>query len=149
MTPAQNALYWREWAAVRRVEPAADRHALHVRALGRDKSHTAFSNADFDKVLGVFRAITQPENLGSQLRQIRMPRTRLLHAIARLADAAYARKIAADKFGTRELESLSDAQLDQLRLTLHSRSRARARENAAPAPALAPAENPEQMEVPF
>jgi hypothetical protein len=58
-----------------------DRHDLHKRALGIDKSHLSFSNADFDKVLGVFRSYSQAENLNAQVRQERMPRTRLEHKI--------------------------------------------------------------------
>jgi hypothetical protein len=81
MSPAQTKLYWREWAAVRRVDPKADRHALTVKALGRMKSSKEFGNADLDKVLGVFRAISKPSSVNAQMRQLNQPRTRLLKKI--------------------------------------------------------------------
>ncbi len=86
MTKAQNALYWREWGTLTkrcRKEgwTVPDRHELHARALGKDKSHDDFTNPDFDKVLGVFRSYSQAENVNAQVRQERQPRTRLEHAI--------------------------------------------------------------------
>lgn len=84
MTPAQKTLYWREWAAVTaslkaRGLPYGDeaRHALHVKALGRDRSMKVLTNAEFDKVLGAFRSISQPDDLDAQLRQIDQPAERL------------------------------------------------------------------------
>jgi len=85
MTPAQTALYFREWGRVRAhylakgIDPKqADhkRHELHRRALGVDKSSKTFTNADLDKVLAVFRAITEPGNLTAQLRQLEQPEQR-------------------------------------------------------------------------
>jgi bacterioferritin-associated ferredoxin len=122
MTSKQNQLYWREWAAVRRIDKTADRHALHAEALGQDKSHTEFTNADFDRVLGVFRAITQPANLNGQVRQQQQPRHRQEHRLAEIQSclglyvddvAGYVARVVADKFGVpvagaRTLEDLSD-----------------------------------------
>ena len=99
MTPLQNALYWREWQKTRlRLladghspdQADARRHALHIKALGADKSHLAFTNADFDKVLAAFRAIHDDANLNAQLRLLDQPdeRRRALtdkcHAAARV-----------------------------------------------------------------
>ncbi len=76
MNAAQTSLYFREWGAVRRHFIAvgldskqADnkRHELHIRALGVRKSSKDFRNADLDKVLSVFRAITQPADLSGQI----------------------------------------------------------------------------------
>jgi hypothetical protein len=128
MTLKQNSLYWREWGAlVRHCKaaslPAPDRHDLHMAALGEDKSHLAFSNEDFDQVLGVFRAHSRPADIGSQLRQIEQPRIRLKYAIRALAPAtSYWSKISRDRFGT---DALSVEQLTQLRNTLKERRRAR------------------------
>ena len=52
MTTLQNSLYFREWGRVRAAckqqgFPVPDRHFLHVKALGQDKSHLDFTNADF------------------------------------------------------------------------------------------------------
>ena len=133
MTAKQNSLYWREWGAVVRYCKAhgllaPDRHSLHVAALGADKSHLAFTNEDFDRVLGEFRSFSQPADLAGQLRQLNQPRIRLKYAVNALAPAAeYWAKIARDRFGTDDLEALSIEQLTQLRNTLVSRGRARQR----------------------
>lgn len=111
MTAKQNSLYWREWGTVRGYAkakrlPEPDRHAFHVQALGADKSHQVFSNADFDKVLGAFRAYHQPANIDAQLRQQDQPHKRKLAKVRELLkclalylpDAhAYARGIIRDK----------------------------------------------------
>ena len=136
MTPLQNSLYFREWGRVRAVckqqgLPIPDRHALHVKALGQDKSHLDFSNEDFDRVLAEFRAVSQPDNLAAQLRQQDMPRRRLIYTIMRMAPEAYWRAIAQDKFGTADESRLDLAQLKQLRITLAARSRSKAGRQAA------------------
>ncbi len=86
MTDKQTSLYWREWGALgRRCKKEGwtvpDRSDLHVRALGYRKSSKALTNPELDKVLGVFRAYSQVENVNSQVRQLRQPRTRLEHKI--------------------------------------------------------------------
>ena len=136
MTPAQNALYFREWGRVRSVckqqgFPIPDRHDLHVKALGLDRSHLDFTNEDLDQVLAEFRAISQPDNLAAQLRQQDQPRRRLLYSIMRLADEPYWRAIARDKFGTPDETRLDLVQLTQLRNTLTARARSRQRRAAA------------------
>ena len=138
MTTSQNNLYFREWGRVRAVckqqgFPVPDRHSIHVKALGQDKSHLDFTNDDFDRVLAEFRALSQPDNLAAQLRQQDMPRRRLLYSIRRLADEPYWRAIAQDKFGTADETRLDLAQLTQLRITLAARARSRSRRQAAAA----------------
>lgn len=86
MTPKQTQFYWSEWAAVRRVCLAKgwavpERHELHVKALGKEKSSKDFSNGDFDRVLQVFRSFSRPDSVNAGLRQERMPRSRLEHKI--------------------------------------------------------------------
>ena len=138
MTPGQNALYFREWGRVRAAckqqgFPIPDRHDLHVKALGLDKSHLDFTNEDLDQVLAEFRAISQPDNLAAQFRQQDMPRRRLLYSIRRLADEPYWRAIARDKFGTADETRLDLVQLRQLLITLAARARSRDRRAAAAA----------------
>lgn len=108
MTTAQTKLYWREWAAVRRQQPDADRHAIHEHALGRDVSSKSLTNHQFDHVLAAFRAISRPAALAPQVRALRQPRTRLAHRIQELQEAlavyvddvhAYVASIIKDKFG--------------------------------------------------
>lgn len=132
ITKKQDWLYWREWGAVRKVDPAADRHALHAQALGADKSHKDFSNADLDKVLGVFRAISDASNLNAQLRQAGQERFRLKFSIGKLAPASYTAAICQDRFGTRDLDELTIEQLLQVRITLSARASARRARKAAP-----------------
>lgn len=97
MTTAQTSLYFWEWGHVRRhfirhgIDPKqADhkRHELHTRALGRDKSSKAFSNAELDKVIAVFRAVYDGGNLGAQLRQLDQPEYRRAALIKRCHAAA-------------------------------------------------------------
>src|ERR1041385_6065139 len=96
LTRNQNALYWREWSAAKRVlmpgrdtwtkdEETTRRHELHIQALGDEKSHVDFNNDDFDKVLAAFRAISQPGNLNAQLHALNGQRKRLLFGIRNLA----------------------------------------------------------------
>jgi hypothetical protein len=146
VTEKQENLYWREWAAVRAAWPDANRHELHARALGADKSHKFFSNADFDQVLAVFRAVSRPTDVDAQLRQLRQVRTRLIwkitiEQVALLAvfmDGAleidrqaaaenYVLTIMRDRFRTERIESLTHGhgertgQLEMLRDTLAAR----------------------------
>jgi hypothetical protein len=136
MTTLQNRLYFREWGSVRAAckqqgFPIPDRHGLHVKALGVDKSHLDFTNEDLDQVLAEFRAISQPDNLDAQLRQQEQPRCRLLYSIRRLAPEPYWRSIAQDKFGTADETRLDLVQLRQLLITLAARARSRQRRAAA------------------
>lgn len=135
MSPAQTSLYWREWAAVVRrarldAAPEPDRHAIHAAALGAAKSSKQFTNADLDRVLAEFRALSQPHNLNAQVRQQDQPRARKLGRIEELLRClalyplaqpmgeagalAFAREIIRDKFnhGSRravsEIDDLSD-----------------------------------------
>lgn len=88
MTKAQNRLYWREWAKTRRAlighgrtkaEADQERHLLHEKALGYDKSHLDFTNTEFDKILGVFRSWSSPADLNAQMRQQDQPAKRSKH----------------------------------------------------------------------
>ena len=136
MTTLQNRLYFREWGRVRSAckqqgSPIPDRHGIHVKALGVDKSHLDFTNENLDQVLAEFRAISQPDNLAAQLRQQDQPRRRLLYSIWRLAPEPYWRSIAQDKFGTADETRLDLVQLRQLLITLAARARSRQRCAAA------------------
>lgn len=92
MSPAQTNLYFFEWGQVRKHFLAkgidskqADhkRHELHKRALGRDKSSKAFSNPELDKVIAVFRAVSDGGNLEAQLAQLDQPENRRVRMIER------------------------------------------------------------------
>lgn len=133
MTAKQNQLYWREWAHVVRTARLThlqtldneDRHEMHRQALGTAKSHKEFTNQDFDKVLGVFRAYSQPANLKGQLRQLNQERYRLSTVIQRQIlvlgkfvdfPCSYTKSIMRDKFATEYLEDLrSRLQISDIR----------------------------------
>lgn len=93
MTTAQTAKYFFEWGRARdffrgrgmpHAEADAQRHRLHVKALGRAKSSKDFTNADLDKVIAAFRAVWDGGNLDAQLAQIEMPEKRAAAAVARI-----------------------------------------------------------------
>src|SRR6266498_665540 len=72
ITSKQNALYWRLWSQSKSAiesnrktkfsvdETSRFRHELHIRALGRDKSHYDLTNRELDYVLAQFRSIINP-----------------------------------------------------------------------------------------
>jgi predicted unusual protein kinase regulating ubiquinone biosynthesis (AarF/ABC1/UbiB family) len=66
------------------LEENKRRHELHVRAIGRDKSHYDLTNFEFDKVVAELRAIIDPNDLRGQLRQANMQATRLNWGLRKL-----------------------------------------------------------------
>lgn len=96
MTPAQTALYFYQWGLARdwflaqgldSKQVDAKRHALHVKALGRDKSSKDFTNADLDKVIAAFKAVHDGGNLDAQLAQLDQPEKRREMLTSRLMAA--------------------------------------------------------------
>lgn len=151
LTRNQNALYWREWSAVKSVlmpgrstwtkdEETQRRHALHIQAIGDEKSHVDFDNEDFDHVLGAFRAISRPTDLNAQLHALNGQKTRLLFGIRRSAIsigvnepyvAGIVRTMNAEgKLGSAELEELHPKDLVKVMIALrkHQARPARRRE---------------------
>ena len=138
MTAKQKALYWRQWAAVRKVlidlggysaaDADAERGRIAAEALGGEKSSTAFTNRDLDKVLDAFRAyLVLPEGpAGGPSREDSQPRNRLIWGIQEtgLGDA-YIAAVALDQFRTDDWRSLGEKQLAALRWTCISRARAK------------------------
>lgn len=120
MTPKQTGWYWREWAAVRRVMPDADRHECHGRALGKDKSSKLFTNKDFDAVMAEFWKVTHPDSVERQMRQQDQTRVRAMYTV-RSFPAIYMARVCMDKYGTRDPEHLNLEQICQLAMTLNRR----------------------------
>lgn len=97
ISKGQNDFYWRLWGAAKKAimkrsgvssaEAEKMRHELHAKALGKDKSHTEFSNRDFDLVKAVFLAESQPANMDAQIDQEKMDRTRRIWVIQQLTAA--------------------------------------------------------------
>lgn len=159
MNAAQTNLYLYEWGRARKwfrehgIDPKqadAKRHALHAKALGRDKSSKDFTNADLDKVIAAFRAISDGGNLDAQLAQIDQPEERRKWIIGRcwramgtfitgenenkrqFACEAYINGTAQRMF-SRRYDALSDTQLAQVMGALERTARVRKakREHAA------------------
>jgi hypothetical protein len=95
ISPKQNAFYWSLWSKAKRVlmrgretwtgdEENKRRHELHVRAIGRDKSHYDLTNREFDRVVAELRAVIDPSDLRGQLRQENMHATRLRFGLRKL-----------------------------------------------------------------
>jgi len=92
MNSAQTNLYFFEWGRVRdqyrskgltAKQADAKRHVLHAKALGRDKSSKDFTNADLDRVIAAFRAVTDGGDLNAQLAQLDQPENRRQRMIDR------------------------------------------------------------------
>lgn len=139
ITKKQNLWYWREWGKARRADPTLDRHELHISALGYDKSHADFTNEELDIVIAEFLCISEPENLGAQIRLLRQPKIRLMHRITGMAPAAYIQSLLEDRWKTSDLNDLDVSDLHQLRNTLKSRSNSLRRRPAQPVQAEAAA----------
>lgn len=138
MTTKQNNLYFRAWAKAKAVfvkfagysphDAEALRHELHRDALGNDKSHTEFTNDDFDAVLDAFEAVTVLSSGPSEARDraSTMPRRRAIHGILKYADDPYVAAIAVDQFGTPDWRSLPLENLRALRITCRKRAHSKA-----------------------
>lgn len=102
-----------------------ERHAIHLEALGKNKSSKDLNNADLDKIFDAFDSILVifkgPKTLD---RTSTGPIKRLLWAIDQLGlDAPYIESIAKDNFGTTEWRSLDEKRLIRFRYTLTRASR--------------------------
>lgn len=139
-----------------RLSPDLLRRACHVIATGNDCSSWALRNKQIDQVIAVFRVLARHRDVAAQMRidATEIERARLMQA-GRVADAgsplpaaqaipdadrkrtlwsiahsdlpaAYVEEISRDKFGTGNWQSLPDASLQQLLITVKCRSAARA-----------------------
>jgi hypothetical protein len=139
MTKSQTAKYWREWAKVRKLlldlgefskeDADQERHEIHIRALGQDKSSKALTNRDLDAIFDHFESylvlLAGPQSGPS--RADSQPVKRLLWAIDQLGlPAPYIEAISHDQFGTQEWRKLTAEQLTKLRFTLAARARHKA-----------------------
>ena len=160
MSPAQVALYWREWSACQAVRKARGlsvgdtaRHALTAEALdGVEKSMKVLRNHELDRVLAKFRSFSRPDDLGAQLAAEELPEQRreryltaaheALEELAQLdqdkrrfddaeARTAYLEGIARKVIGL-SVASCSEAQMRRiLGIVARHLSRAKSRQRAA------------------
>lgn len=110
------------------AECEAERHALHARALGADKSSRDFTNADFDTVKGALMAVIDGTDLDAQLDALHQPRKRRLWRVRDLLarqckPESYALAIARQMHGgalasAADLDDLGEAALDALIVAL-------------------------------
>ena len=115
----------RAWKRTSRVTAEDLRHACHVVAIGHDKSSLDLNNRELDKLVSLFRILTDPDDLNAQI-ALDNPeveaRRRLEWSVEHCGlDDAYMLHIVHSKFGTKNWRSLPDPQLRQLVVTLKNR----------------------------
>jgi hypothetical protein len=142
MTDPQLNLYRRLAGQARKVwrargipaaECEAERHALHARALGADKSSLDFTNRDFDKVKGALLAVIDGSDLEAQIDALNQPKKRRLWSIRDLLaklqkPEAYAMAIARQMRGgalssAASLDDLGEDALDSVIVALKAEKR--------------------------
>ena len=149
LSKAQQNRFWREWSGVckrqgweanagwTRLEIDKHRRALLQRA-GFDSLTKVDPLGGFDRVLSELAVLGRPDDIDPQIRTQEQPKRRLFYAINSLGSKislgetqdgtnAYVVAIARDRFGTSDINSLSMAQLEQLRNTLAARATAHRR----------------------
>lgn len=114
----------------RAVKPDDLRRGCHVVAIQRNKSSKDLTNNEVERVVALFRVLTDPDNLDFVMdweHPDRATQRNLVAAIKRKAEEAYICKIAGDKFrGQFEYpywEDLKIWQLRQLAVTLNERAK--------------------------
>jgi len=178
MSPAQDKMYWRRWAACcrandwrmvsGRLAPAARldgsaahckvvaaarqlayseavgldadhlRHACHIVAIGRDKSHLKFTNKEFDALLDYWGddrdirgLLIDPDDLASAIHQQNPTLKTRERMVKFLRDDCIGSYVAGESgrlFGTKDWEALADDQLTRLYEHLRNRPNSRKRE---------------------
>lgn len=142
MNSLQLTKYWSEFAPIRKglqarglksPEIEAHRHALHVRALGADKSATRLTNREFDRVLQAFRADADASNFAGQMDVLNREEERLQAIHDRIADLQERCGIAGQQAGLeayfrtwfqgRRYAGLNEEELQQLAALLARRAK--------------------------
>ena len=96
MTSKQTRLYWREWGKASKAlqtvfnKPAGEvqeyRQKLHIKAIGYPVSSKKLTNTQLDKVLAIFSAQYQPQNIDAQIHRNTQPNQRIDHRIKTLVN---------------------------------------------------------------
>lgn len=128
--------------------PTADdlRKAGHLVAVGRPMSSKEMTNRQLDRVLVLWRLLTDPTDLHAVIawqQSGRPDETRLRWCVEHCGfESAYIAALCRDRFGTSRWETLDIHRLHQLVVTLEERRRARKSQVSAqpmsPDPAIAP-----------
>ncbi|MES2219376.1 MAG: hypothetical protein V4587_00230 [Acidobacteriota bacterium] len=113
----------------RAVKPDDLRHGCHVVAIGRDRSSKEMVNKEVERVVSLFRLLTNPENVEAQMNwdsPERAEKKNLIQAIKKKAPDEYICHIARDRWnGQFEYpwwEDLPLPALRQLAMTLNNRN---------------------------
>lgn len=143
MNDRQTKLYLRRWGAVRKVlrelgefspkQADAERHVIHIEALGFDKSSKDFTNKDLDKVLDKFeqRLVLFTGPLKSS-REDTQPLKRTIYGIESHGfPDAYLNAITRDAFLVDDWRTLDLDRMRKFHLTVIGRSRAKKKAAAA------------------
>jgi hypothetical protein len=150
ISPRQNAFYWSLWAKAKRVllngreswtqlEENNRRHELHVRAIGRDKSHYDLTNREFDRVVAELRGIINPSAARpSRINAQDMERRRLYFGLRSLmrklrVSEEYVQAISRRMFLGLEIGQLSADELRKVMIALREHQR-RQRDVASSSP---------------
>jgi hypothetical protein len=112
----------------RPLHPDDFRYACHFVVTGRYRSSNDLTNAQVERVVALFRLLTDLDDLGAMLAwnspdQAR--RKRMLWWIRHNCVESYVVEICRSKFGPDDPAALNDAQLTQLHMTLKNRPAAR------------------------
>lgn len=112
---------------VRAVTSNDLRHATYVAAIGRDCSHSEFTNKEFNAVLALWKLLVDPDDLTAVMEHQNpgeAARRGLIASIQRNAPGeAYIVAISTRRWGTRNWKTLNDGALRQLAVTLSERAR--------------------------
>lgn len=108
----------------RGVKPDDFRHACHIVAIGQNKSSWDMTNDECERVVTLFRVLTNPDDIEAVLDwedPLRAKKRNLIAAVKHKAPVAYWGHIAENKYQTRILDNLTIGQLTQLCMTLNNR----------------------------
>lgn len=111
----------------RAVRPEDLRHGCHLVALGKDKSSTDFTNSELDRVVTLFRVLTDPDDLDAIIAWSNpevAERQRMVLWVKNKCVPAYAHKLCRELFGTDDYATLEPKSLHELVATLKQRPRA-------------------------
>lgn len=100
------------------------RHACHIVAIGKNKSSLDFTNDEVERVVALFRVLTDPSNLtwlADWADPLVAKKRNLIAAAKSKAPEAYVVAIMKGKFRTGVIEDLTVAQLNSLCFTLNQR----------------------------
>lgn len=136
----------RQIAAARHRAAMPDdiRHGCHVVALGRDRSSGDLSNAEVDRVVSLFRVLTDPDDLDARLAWDNpgLAEARRVEWFLGQAAPEYVARLARDIYGTERWQSLPVEKQRRLSRLVGKRSPSKAPPSFAPAPVLQPHGSP-------